>query len=287
MRVHISVVRWSYFGTMHRLTSIIAFLILPKNNLTALEIRENIEDCANIELLKFLKPRKERNGNCETQNILTGIVSKPGSGVTWVRHLIQMSTGIHSGSVYKMKPKPKNFPFEGVKNSSVIGIKDHFMKKVTKKYDRVILVVRDPLEQAFSPSNALIDTIDYLESKFPIEKILDIPVYLEETVDSWKTWHLKIMKLYQEICVIFYHKLKEDVIKELEPCINFLGFELPPALKKCILDNQTGNYKRPERSFEEWQEIINNIPKELQLRINAIKDKVFRDLEAKNRKKCH
>ena len=54
------------------------------------------------------------------------MASPPGSGNTWVRHLIQLATGIQTGSTYFDKElKVSGFPGEGISNGSVIVVKVH------------------------------------------------------------------------------------------------------------------------------------------------------------------
>ena len=56
----------------------------------SLKMRQNAKSCENVELLEYLNP----------PGPLTALASIPGSGCTWIRHLIQMATGIHTGTVY-------------------------------------------------------------------------------------------------------------------------------------------------------------------------------------------
>jgi hypothetical protein len=52
--------------------------------------------------------------------------SYPGSGNTWVRHLIQESTRIFTGSAYFDPNITLTFPGEGIKDNTVIVIKTHY-----------------------------------------------------------------------------------------------------------------------------------------------------------------
>jgi len=52
-------------------------------------------------------------------------VSYPGSGNTWVRHLIEIGTRVYTGSVYSDPALFKDFYAENVSDTSVIAIKDH------------------------------------------------------------------------------------------------------------------------------------------------------------------
>ena len=55
------------------------------------------------------------------------LASLPGSGNTWVRHLIQLSTGYLTGSTYTDEELKKNgFPAEGITDPlKVIAVKEH------------------------------------------------------------------------------------------------------------------------------------------------------------------
>lgn len=109
-----------------------------------LQIRANRQNCQDLQLMSFWNPPR---------NYTTGLISIPGSGNSWVMHLVQMATGIFIGSVYL--GKDAHFPYYEVDNSSMIAIKDHLFHG--NPYKKNVLVVRDPLETAISPSNALID----------------------------------------------------------------------------------------------------------------------------------
>jgi len=52
-------------------------------------------------------------------------VSYPGSGNTWVRHLIEMGTGVFTGSVYNDSTLLPDFGGENISDSRVLVIKDH------------------------------------------------------------------------------------------------------------------------------------------------------------------
>lgn len=57
---------------------------------------------------------------------LTALASRPGSGNTWVRHLLQLATGIQTGSIFnELRLKRNGFPGEGITDGSVVAIKTH------------------------------------------------------------------------------------------------------------------------------------------------------------------
>jgi len=77
---------------------------------------------------------------------LTALASFPGSGNTWLRYLLQQSTGILTGSIYKDYGLLKTgFPAENVCNSSVLLVKTHeWGSKAWAPFSKAILLVRDP-----------------------------------------------------------------------------------------------------------------------------------------------
>jgi hypothetical protein len=66
----------------------------------------------------------------DTSDPKTGLTSVPGSGNTWVRHLLQLATGIYTGSVYNDNSlKDNGFPGEGVTTGPALVIKDHDLQQ--------------------------------------------------------------------------------------------------------------------------------------------------------------
>ncbi|XP_048240954.1 WSC domain-containing protein 2-like [Haliotis rufescens] len=75
----------------------------------------------------------------------TALASYPGSGNTWMRHLLQELTGIYTGAIYKNKKLMENgFPGEGRTDGTVVAIKTH--ASVSTIYKRAILIIRNPYE---------------------------------------------------------------------------------------------------------------------------------------------
>jgi hypothetical protein len=62
--------------------------------------------------------------------------------------------------------------------------------------------------------------------------------------------------------VIQYEHLLQNVIEELEPCVEFLGFKLSPERAQCIKQLKEGNFHRPPRPKAEMdfllKEVLNN-----------------------------
>ena len=68
--------------------------------------------------------------------------------------------------------------------------------------------------------------------------------YLRLMMPAWKFWFEEILKKDAVFCLVIYEDLKMNLIEELRPVINFLGYNINEELEKCILANQEGNYLR-------------------------------------------
>ena len=68
---------------------------------------------------------------------MTGLLSIPGSGNTWLRYLIQRTTGFATGSLYNNGDLYNNgFPGEIINDGTSIVVKSHLFK-----YVAVIIIV--------------------------------------------------------------------------------------------------------------------------------------------------
>jgi len=113
---------------------------------------------------------------------IVALASFPGSGNTWLRYLLQQSTGIFTGSVYKDYGKRERegggdgeisflwglndaipmftgllksgFPAESISNSSVLTVKTHeWGESIFPKFHKAVLLVRDPAKAIIAEFN--------------------------------------------------------------------------------------------------------------------------------------
>ena len=100
-----------------------------------------------------------------------------------------------------------------------------------------------------SPSNNLKGGIPFKEQKLSNEYFkYNFVKDLKEIMPAWKFWFQRLLKVNSKFCLVNYDKLKTNVIEELRPVVNFLGFDIDKELDKCILMNQEGANHRPEKS---------------------------------------
>ena len=154
-----------------------------------------------------------------------------------------------------------------------------------RHYENIIVIYRDPIFRAMSPSNNLKREISYNEAKFSNEYFqYHFVKDLETIIPAWKDWFERILKINSKFCLVNYDKLKTNVIEELRPVVNFLGFEINEELARCILINQEGAMHRPEKSKDEINRILSLIPPNDFKRYSKMKEDVLQML--KNASSC-
>ena len=110
----------------------------------------------------------------QTAGPVVALVSFPGSGNSWVRQLLESSTGVYTGAVYCDKSYIEvGMVGEGITTNNVIAIKAHALYTRVKKQmkvDRVIYIVRTPFRCILSENNRLIVKKAYKKSNGMLSK---------------------------------------------------------------------------------------------------------------------
>ena len=154
-----------------------------------------------------------------------------------------------------------------------------------RPYENIIIIFRDPILRAMSPSNEYANDLKrgilYTKQKISNEYFKnDFIKDLETIIPAWKAWFEKLLKINAKFCLVNYDKLKTNVIEEVRPAVNFLGFEINQELEKCILTNQEGTNHRPEKSEDEINRILSFIPLDDMKKYSKIKENVLQMLKS-------
>ena len=190
----------------------------------------NFENCNEINL----------NINQPTEKI--AITSFPGSGNTWLRHLLHMATGYHTGSFYHDgKLKDKGFLGEALNwdDDRLVGIKIHKMgllKKTAQSrsqdmrdlISKAVLLIRSPYRAIMSEFNRVNNPHHMHTGKAETEAFFNgtWDQFLDENIYKWEnsitTWFNQFDNDgKQRVHVVCYEDLKEDTFKNVG---NILGF---------------------------------------------------------------
>ena len=95
---------------------------------------------------------------------IVALVSFPGSGNSWVRHLLEQATGTYTGSIYCDTTLKAAFLGEYIVSGNVIVVKTHHSESIElpkavqketgkKNFDKAILIVRDLYDALVSEAN--------------------------------------------------------------------------------------------------------------------------------------
>ena len=240
-----------------------------------LQIRDNPELCADVNLLKTLHPPGPK----------TALASLPGSGNTWVRHLLQLVTGIFTGAQYKGEENAKSFPGGFLTNGSALVIKDHFLDPNTiQEYDKVVLLIRHPIHQLIAYAD-WISRDTHHDTHLPLKYYqLVLDGLVSRHIYAWREWHENILKHFTapNICVLNYDRLKQNVMEELDKCARFLGFDVDfPSLQNCVAHHQKGSHRRKPRSIGETEMILSFVSRKNRRNSQKVYDEIVQIL-AKN-----
>ncbi|XP_060070650.1 WSCD family member CG9164-like [Ylistrum balloti] len=215
----------------------------------------------------------------------TALISFPGSGNTWMRHLIQELTGFYTGSVYQDKGLAENgFPGELVpvidSTRHCIVYKTHLATKQTLKlFTKAIIIIRNPLhaiksffnyEYATKGNSAkrqrlengdrrvkdLISSnktksrskhVDHANtSLFHTRKWSD---FVDDRLRRWRRKNVFWLEKFQHnSIVVLYESLKGNNSAELLRIGEFLGVQVKPKDLLCTIVNKEGQFHRQARN---------------------------------------
>ncbi|XP_061163273.1 WSCD family member CG9164-like [Saccostrea echinata] len=216
---------------------------------------------------------------------LTALVSFPGSGNTWVRHILQQATGINTGSVYRdYVLKVLGFPGEGVQNSSVLVIKTHEWGVTEReKYQRAILVLRNPKDSLLAEFNRKnaghighAKTEDFKQKWIP---------YVNNSARHWLNMTKDWLNFTGDLHIVRYEQLKADPINEIKRLLNFLQIHISQEELMCVYQNMNGRFKRPRKNVTDYgpySSEMRSILVQYEQQINEIIDQRYRYTPPKN-----
>ncbi|XP_016973464.1 WSCD family member CG9164 [Drosophila rhopaloa] len=190
---------------------------------------------------------------------LTALASFPGSGNTWLRYLLQQSTGILTGSIYKDYGLLKTgFPAENVCNSSVLLVKTHeWGSKAWAPFSKAILLVRDPEKAIIAEFNrqsgghigfASPDRYKRTKGKYWQQ-------FVSNKLKGWEVMNLSWARNFTgSIKVVFYDDLVHHTERELRSILEFLQFPVSEQLMRCAIMRKEGIFRRKKRllSFDPY-----------------------------------
>ncbi|XP_042870895.1 WSC domain-containing protein 1-like [Penaeus japonicus] len=189
----------------------------------------------------------------------TALASFPGSGNTWLRYLIQSTTGIFTGSVYN-DPQLASKGFYGENETPECGCtivvkthgyslggrpesRDKRLKEMNKFFGRGLLLVRNPFDTLIAYRNFL--SAGHLGVAGPTA--FRGPAwdrFVRNEIELWKSYAVDWITLSRSSHVVHYEHLLGDPKRELLKILHFLRIRVENRRFQCVLKNLNGAFKR-------------------------------------------
>lgn len=221
----------------------------------------NFHKINNYKIKKPLKENIDVKTHCKGDSVKetkasykrTALVSSPGSGNTWTRHLLQQATGIATGSIYGdglLQRGGFKDEYKCFKANTCLGVKTHEWKQHYPSYfSKGILILRHPRDSVLSSFHYFNGGLHVEEAKPHLLKTDRWVRFAKERIQFWfdlnNDW---ITKFHNPLYIIFYDKLKADPIEEIEKAVKFLNMTITETDKMCMEKNIQGNFKRNHKT---------------------------------------
>jgi len=229
------------------------------------------------------------------------ITSFPGSGNTWLRHLIHMATGYYTGSVYNDAKlitqgyKGEHLPWN---DNRTVGVKMHQYGiasklsaqnglKAHKVFPKTLLLIRNPLRAILSEFNRVnnkghshtgaADDALFQDGTFLEFLKLQLPRW-GRTIEKW------LVEYQGEVHTVCYEKMKIDTFEVVKSLVEFMEvpFERPRCVKRS--NKSTGSFKRVSNHSDVTEMIKDN--NELRSLAQAVITTVSKSLRKKRLEDC-
>ncbi|CAH1793019.1 unnamed protein product, partial [Owenia fusiformis] len=196
----------------------------------------------------------------------TALFSFPGSGNTWLRHLIQQMTGFYTGSIYNDTDlKMNGFPGEDHTGGDVVVTKTHSGQSLMELYDRTIVIIRNPFHaiyacfQYFSKGHVDVISEDTLRQNEAIRVNLTNAINDNRHMCGIKACfpnYLLALKQYrkEKMLIVHYENLKTKLREELLRIRDFLNMTVDQSVIDCALCNSEGYFHRKGKNFNPYTE---------------------------------
>ena len=189
----------------------------------------------------------------------TVLTSFPGSGNTWLRHLVHMSTGYHTGSFYSDGVLLYEGGFLGESlmwtDDRVVGIKVHKFGTLSSNAHRLgfqpeeivpkaVLMIRSPYrailseynrERSHGHTSSVKNKFDYRDKQWSS--------FFERFIVKWEYSIRLWLETYKgKVHVMCYEEVVKDPPLHVRSMVRFMGINFNRPF--CVQGNSEGNFKR-------------------------------------------
>ncbi|PIK50208.1 putative WSC domain-containing protein 2-like [Apostichopus japonicus] len=193
---------------------------------------------------------------------IVALASLPGSGNTWVRHLLESASGIFTGSIYSDKRLFRAGFFGEYENpwdGTLLVVKCHrFKTENSQQYDTGIVLVRNPFKAMISEYNRILTGKNHTavadQSQFAGP---EWESFVRQMGDKWYGVIEKWLQKDPNIHITYYEDIVTDTRKEIEKMLKFLKVEIDIARMNCTIANQEGSFHRTaKKEFDPFTSVM-------------------------------
>lgn len=215
------------------------------------EIPEQVAGVDSPQVVCPTPPFQYLSGN----GAVISLASFPGSGNTWVRHLLQRGSGVVTGSKYNDKSLMHEFPAEGMSDSRVIAVKTHFpcgmcwqfgppenRKPIPERQSGDVTTRTATIQVLRSPFGALLSDFNHFKSGANHTGVAsaqdfessDFEEFVVRRIHYWtrhasyylstktKTPSIWLDERKRPVLLIYYEALKRNPVDELVKMFSFI-----------------------------------------------------------------
>ncbi|XP_028852978.1 sialate:O-sulfotransferase 2 [Denticeps clupeoides] len=214
---------------------------------------EDFESCGNENYFVVYQTQVQDNRCMDRRflpartKFLVALASFPGAGNTWARHLIELATGLYTGSFY-FDGSLYNKGFKGERDhwrsGRTICIKTHESgKKEIEAFDASILMIRNPYKALMAEFNRKYGGHIGFASQAHW-KGKEWPEFVKNYAPWWASHTLDWLKYGKRVHVVHFEELKRDLFSQMKKMVVFLGLEVSEDRLLCVEGQKDGNFKR-------------------------------------------
>ncbi|XP_076875335.1 sialate:O-sulfotransferase 1 [Brachyhypopomus gauderio] len=190
---------------------------------------------------------RERSFLPERSSSLVALSSFPGAGNTWLRHLLELSTGYYTGSYY-FDGSLYSKGFKGEKDywrsGRTICVKTHESgPREISMFHSAILLIRNPYRCLVAEFNR--QCAGHLGHASATRwKSDEWPEFVDSYASWWASHALAWLQYSTRLLVVHYEELQEDLRPRLKRIASFLNASVSDERLLCAASNRDGHFKR-------------------------------------------
>ncbi|XP_068216403.1 sialate:O-sulfotransferase 1-like [Palaemon carinicauda] len=187
------------------------------------------------------------------------LLSYPRSGNTWSRYLIESSTGIYTGTIYKsqsIKRLGRIGTADRIEGINTIVVKTHSEKDLQGSHSKTIIIMRNPARSIISYWNyksnrgsTLYWTKSVPNSSYTSEGFHQ---FVREQLKVWRATYIYPLKYMKHLHVVFYEMIRENPLREIRGILQFLQLRPDEDRLQCLSRHLEGFFMGSQRKVEPY-----------------------------------